>query len=304
MTAERESVSEDKDIASKPTWRERIGQALRPGKMDPARRRLLIRVLVVVALLALIIGVPAYIALQPQFVQRYPNLAPKYKSWSTSVHAEVACRSCHVAPGPLAQTAFAARMVGEFYLSLVLPGRQPNLFGPPLNSACQSCHIDLRTVSPSGDLNIPHQAHVVVLKLPCVRCHTYLVHDKNPEGTHTPRMVNCLKCHDGKTAKNGCSTCHTNKAIPESHRAANWTVIHPTMVDKINCKQCHGWTTNWCSACHQQRPASHGPDWRKVHGTVVAKHRNCEACHTADWCIRCHGMVPQLNFNPALKLVQ
>ena len=76
------------------------------------------------------------------------------------------------------------------------------------------------------------------------------------------------------------------------------------MQAKLNCVPCHGWTTNWCADCHSRRPRDHTADWRKTHGQAVAAHRNCEACHTADFCIKCHGAVPQQNFNPALKLVQ
>jgi hypothetical protein len=297
-------VSEDKDQAQKKSWRDRFGRGKDKTPMSPGRRRFLLRAGVVALVVVVLVIIPGYFALQPQFVQRYSNLAPEYQTWSKSVHANVPCRSCHVPPGPIAQSAFAAKMLGEFYLSLVMPGRQPVLFGAPVNSACQSCHIDMRTVSPSGDLNIPHRAHVVVLKLECVQCHTYLVHKANPEGTHTPRMESCLKCHDGKRAKNGCSTCHTNKGLPISHRAADWVVIHPQMQTKIDCKQCHAWTPNWCADCHAKRPKSHGPDWRTKHGSAVATHRNCEACHEATFCIRCHGAVPQLNFNPALKLAK
>ena len=268
------------------------------------RRRLLVRVLIVGVVLAAFVVIPAYVALQPSFVQRYPNLKPEYATWSTSVHAQVPCQRCHIPPQPLAQAGYAARMLGEFYLSLVAPGRRPNLYPVPTNYACQSCHIDLRTVSPSGDLNIPHRAHVVVLKLQCVRCHVYLVHELSPEGKHTPRMATCLTCHDGRTAKNSCSTCHTNKAIPVSHQAPDWRVIHPQMQSKIDCTTCHAWTANWCADCHSRRPRDHTADWRVTHGKQVAVHRNCEACHQAAFCIRCHGDVPQLNFNPALKLVQ
>ena len=87
-------------------------------------------------------------------------------------------------------------------------------------------------------------------------------------------------------------------------QAADWRIIHPQMQTKINCVPCHAWTPNWCADCHSRRPRDHTADWRKIHGQAVAVHRNCEACHAADFCTRCHGAVPQLNFNPALKLVQ
>ena len=100
-----------------------------------------------------------------------------------------------------------------------------------------------------------------------------------------------------------CSTCHTAKAIPPSHKAADWTAVHAQMQSKVDCKPCHSWTTNWCADCHSHRPRDHGPDWRAKHGDQVKAHRNCEACHAAAFCVRCHGEVPQTNFNPALRVV-
>ena len=41
-----------------------------------------------------------------------------------------------------------------------------------------------------------------------------------------------------------------------------------------------------------------------AHGAAVKLHRGCEACHAAPFCTRCHGVVPKLNFDPALKLVK
>ncbi|NTU71346.1 MAG: hypothetical protein HGB10_05965 [Coriobacteriia bacterium] len=282
----------------KRSWRERL------GNVTPERRKLIVRVAVVVVLVTALAIVPAYVATRPQFMQRYGGMSKQYTAWTESVHAQVACQSCHVPPGRVAQGVYTTRMLGEFYLSLVMPSRQPALFKTPTNAACQSCHIDLRTVSPSGDLNIPHRAHVSVLKLNCVQCHDYLVHEKNPEGTHTPRMETCLKCHDGVKAKNACSACHTNKSVPESHKAADWLVVHASKQKQIDCAECHKWTENWCAECHQRRPASHGKRWRTVHRAAVDKRRNCEVCHEGAFCVRCHGEVPKSNFDPALTIVQ
>ena len=297
-------MSEEKDTSHKRTWRERLGRPRGSSRLTPGRRRLLVRAGIVLLAITIVALVPAYIATRPQFMQRYSHFAPEYRTWSTSVHAQVSCQQCHVAPTFVAQASYDVRMLGEFYLSTVNPSRQPALFAPPTNAACASCHVDMRTVSPSGDLNIPHRAHVVVLKLQCVKCHAYLVHAKNSNGTHTPSMATCLTCHDGRQAKNACSTCHTNKDMPASHRSPDWIVIHPQMQAKIDCKSCHQWTANWCSQCHAKRPKSHTADWRVKHGAVVKVHRNCEACHASTFCITCHGQVPQLNFNPALTLVK
>jgi hypothetical protein len=296
-------LPDEDDIKHKRTLGDSVKRAWRMERLS-ARRRLAVRLGVIALVLLVLVVLPGYIATQPTFVQRYPNLNPEYKTWSVSVHAQVPCQRCHISPQPAAQAFYAVRMLGEFYVSMVIPNRQPQLYPVPTNDACQSCHIDLRTVSPSGDLNIPHRAHVEVLKMQCVKCHVYLVHEASPEGKHTPRMATCLTCHNGNLAKNSCSTCHTNKAIPASHQAANWRIIHPQMQAKIDCKSCHAWTTNWCADCHSRRPRDHTVSWRTTHGAQVKLHRNCEACHQAAFCIRCHGALPMLNFNPALQLVK
>jgi hypothetical protein len=159
-------------------------------------------------------------------------------------------------------------------------------------------------VSPNGDLQIPHRAHVNVLKMECVQCHDYLVHELNPQGDHLPTMEGCLKCHDGNTAKATCTACHTRKAAPDSHRASDWLIVHAQKATDPECDSCHKWTDEWCADCHAVRPRSHTKEWRASHGEQVKQHRNCEACHDGEFCVRCHGEVPKDNFDPALKPVQ
>jgi hypothetical protein len=269
-----------------------------------ARRRWLIIGAVVAVALLLLVVLPGYIVLQPRFYDRYPGLSEKYEPWSTSTHVEVGCQECHVRPTALAQTGYRARMVGEFYASLVTRSREPQVFDSPTNEACLACHDDLRSVSPSGDLRIPHRAHVAILEMECVECHNYLVHEPNPQGTNTPPMSGCLRCHDGEAAQDTCTACHTEKAAPDTHGSADWLVVHAEEAEDPDCESCHEWTDDWCVDCHTRRPASHGEDWRAVHGDRVATHRSCEACHDGTFCDRCHGEVPQLNFDPTLELVQ
>lgn len=291
------------DRPQRRSLREALGLT-RESLSGGGRRRLVLRVGIAALLITIFVLVPGYLATRSQFLGRYSDLQKAHDTWSASVHSQASCQNCHVSPAWTAQTAYAGRMLGEFYLSFVMRSRQPKLLGTPTNDACAKCHIDLRTVSPSGDLNIPHRAHVNVLKLTCVECHNDLVHTTNSAGTHTPSMSGCLKCHDGKTAKNNCSACHTNKALPENHKAADWVVVHPDMQKQIDCAKCHKWTGDWCAQCHATRPRSHGKMWRSEHPKNVKSRRNCEACHDAPFCVKCHGEVPSLNFNPALQKVQ
>lgn len=294
------------DTAAEKTGRQRRSPLARWRGLSRSSKRWIGIIAIVSAVIAVFVLVPAYIATRPAFVKRYVNLAPEYATWSTSIHATVPCQKCHVPPTTVARVGYTSRMLGEFYLSIVAPSRQPALYAPPTNAACQSCHIELRTVSPSGDLNIPHRAHVDVLKMRCITCHRYLVHQANPEGDHNPRMQTCLTCHNGVKAKAGCPTCHTAKVQPLSHHTVDWLSTHAKAASApgADCKRCHGWTANWCAECHSHRPASHAATWRTTHGAAVKANRDCEACHAPAFCIRCHGVVPQLNFNPALKLVQ
>jgi hypothetical protein len=118
-------------------------------------------------------------------------------------------------------------------------------------------------------------------------------------------MAACLTCHDGKTAKSTCEACHTKKAAPVNHNAADWLVVHAQKQGELDCKSCHAWKTDWCADCHGRRPPSHTATWRTTgHIEAVKTHRNCETCHAASFCITCHGDVPQLNFNPAITLVK
>ena len=270
----------------------------------PAMKRHLVRVGIVV-LAVLVFGVlPGYLASRPGFFARYPSLSEQYVPWSTSPHVGVGCEGCHISPTPLARAAFRARMVGEFYLSVAAGSREPDYFERPENEACLECHTELRTSSPKGDLQIPHRAHITILEMDCVECHNYLVHDFSPEGKHAPTMVGCLRCHDGDTARDDCVACHTEKAAPTSHAAADWLIVHAAQAADPECVTCHKWKEDWCADCHRDLPQSHGTDWRAVHGERAGEHRNCEACHVTDFCVRCHGEVPQLNYDPTLELVE
>lgn len=273
-----------------------------PPVAAPTRRRLLLRGGVVLLAVLVLAVAPALLAAQPSFFKRFSAYAPAYESWATSTHASISCRQCHIEPGIVARSTHSARMLGEFYLAFLPISHEPELLGRPVNDACLMCHMDLRTVSTKGDLNIPHRAHIDMLEMECVDCHDHLVHEPGPHGATTPSMAGCLTCHDGEMAKSDCAACHTDKDPPETHLTGEWLIAHATAPVE-ECATCHDWTENWCSDCHAKRPVSHGDDWRATHRLAVEINRNCEACHQSPHCIRCHGIVPSLNLDPPLTPV-
>lgn len=297
-------MSERRSGERQPSKRQPDEQRSFGPRPNGRRRAILKRAAVVVAAIGLVFVLPGYLGSRPGFFGRFPATAQEHETWAKSTHLEAACSDCHVPPRASSRAAFHARMVGEFYLALLPGSRAPKVLSRPTNAACLACHNDLRSVSPKGDLQIPHRAHVQILKMECVQCHDFLVHQASPEGKNTPPMSGCLGCHDGDTADNACTSCHTEKAAPATHRSKDWLVEHSREATDEKCAKCHRWAENWCAECHAHRPRSHGRNWRAVHGEHVKTRRSCEACHETKFCVPCHGEVPGLNFDPALKVVR
>lgn len=270
--------------------RDTTEQGATPWYKVPATRRasiLIAAALVVFFLLVL----PVFSTLQPGYYERYQALRPQMASWRTSTHAVWSCSSCHVGSGLGELAAFAARSIPDFYGQLILGPSKTNLFGAPGNEACRSCHTVYRSVSPGGDLIIPHRAHVVVLKLRCVLCHQKLVHYPNVAGYNRPRMIFCLaECHDGKKATDKCQKCHTRKQVPASHKARGWLATHGKRTGETDCGSCHGWTPRLCETCHEQRPKTHTGNWKKLHRQRAKERRKgCLVCHGGrKFCLKCH----------------
>lgn len=242
--------------------------------------------LAVVILLVL----PVISVLQPDYYRRYPTLGPRMDHWKTSTHSQISCGECHIEPGAKGFLAFSAAAVPDFYSQLIKGSDHTNLLEPPSRAACRKCHTKYRTVAPSGDLLIPHRAHVEVLEMDCVACHKDLVHSVNRHGFNRPEMETCLECHNGDSASNECIDCHTRKHTPANHERSDWLKIHGTMSEKQDCGACHDWTPGYCGDCHSKRPASHVGNWKTGHASHAEIRRDgCLVCHGGQkFCDRCH----------------
>lgn len=260
-----------------------------PAAPEKRRSRFPWKSAIALAIIFLLV-LPVFSTLQPAYYERYPQLRSRIEYWRRSTHARITCAQCHVDPGPIGFLTFAVKSIPAFYSQLIFgPGPQ-NLLTVPHTVACRKCHTDYRQVSPSGDLLIPHRAHVEVLKIACPVCHKNLVHSLNTQGFNAPEMQTCLTCHNGKVAKDACSTCHTQKQVPANHKNKDWLTIHPTMTKTINCGQCHAWAPDFCRECHSHRPPSHVGNWKQLHQYAVKAQgdKGCLFCHGAAFCKKCH----------------
>lgn len=255
------------------------------------RRRPLTWALAGLAIVVIVaVGLPVFSVLQPDYYRRYPALGPRMDHWTTSTHSRIACGACHIEPGVKGFVSFSARAIPAFYSQLMSGPDTTNLLQSPSRAACQKCHTTYRAVAPSGDLLIPHKAHVEVLKMECTACHKDLVHSLNKDGFNRPTMQTCLTCHDGDKATADCVKCHTRKETPATHKQANWLRVHGTAAASQDCAQCHDWTPGYCAECHEKRPASHIGNWKKAHA-APAKERGdgCLVCHGGEeFCKTCH----------------
>ncbi len=255
------------------------------------RRRLVIWALVGLVLLVVVaIALPIFSTLQPGYYRRYPALGPRMDHWTVSTHARITCGECHIEPGVGGFFSFSAHAIPAFYSQILQGPDTTNLLGAPSRAACRKCHTSYRAVAPSGDLLIPHKAHVEILNMECSACHKDLVHSLNRHGFNRPEMEICLTCHDGDAATDECVKCHTRKQTPASHAGKDWLQIHGRATGLEDCAQCHDWTPGYCAECHEKRPESHVGNWKKGHaGPAVERGDGCLVCHGGEeFCNTCH----------------
>ncbi len=105
----------------------------------------------------------------------------------------------------------------------------------------------------------------------------------------------CGACHT-QMSGNGrdvCDECHQTMR-PSDHRITFRELDHgaEAAADRDRCARCH--VVEFCTACHQQRPRSHGfpGTFANDHGGIARVNvRSCMTCHDQDTlCANCHAV--------------
>lgn len=241
----------------------------------------------------LLVVIPSLVAFNPGFCGLCHG--SQNKTWRMSTHKNVNCADCHIQSAMLSPLGLIEKTLMK--MAAMPSGSARGFAGRPQNDSCNHCHKQKRAVSPSGDLIIPHASHIKLRKLACVDCHSRMVHntDSRVKRSRTS-MVGCYRCHDGKKAPNSCGACHTEKALPEDHRQADWLDAHSAKhdTDPKYCDECHGWVADYCTECHSRKPRSHLVErWKSKHQNMKATDRwtGCGQCH-GDKCDSCHAKNP------------
>ncbi len=271
------------------------------------------RYLLLIAAALVVIGVaavylPVAMTSTPSFCQNCHLMKEPTALWEESTHANVNCVQCHVEPGILKTLEHKALSYKEIYFNFFGEGRMPEDIALPTNAACLQCHNLDRTVSPGGDIKIPHREHVEMRNLKCADCHFNVVHTRRGTPGGAPPMDICYMCHDGKRAPNACDTCHTTpvKDLQKQGHPTDALQNHGKLAQdrSEDCKRCHSDRSRFCENCHNKPPASHkAATWRYTHKTVVetSGRATCEGCHKPEFCQKCHKVQHPPNWKQVHK---
>lgn len=176
---------------------------------------------------------------------------------------------------------------------------------PPRITACVSCHDDVSRT--------PNEMRV----RECQTCHsnrtnqiTTLAPRSHLPATERPldhtlafrrdhaevasrEATRCASCHTRLSGnpRQACDECHQTTQ-PADHRITWRELDHgpESAANRDRCARCH--VVEFCSACHSQRPRTHG-----FPGTFNAEHgrlariniRSCTTCHGEPFCAQCHS---------------
>jgi hypothetical protein len=158
--------------------------------------------------------------------------------------------------------------------------------------SCETCHTTrtqrLTTLAPRN--------HLPATERPLD--HT-LAFRRDHVGPAESDASRCAACHTQMSGnpRDACDECHQTMR-PADHRITWRELDHgpDAVADRTRCARCH--VIEFCSACHAQRPRSHG-----FSGTFTGDHgplarinvRACLTCHGENYCLVCHlGSTPRV----------
>ncbi len=229
----------------------------------PKQKKQLLKILVLFICLLAIGAIGATQAPSASFVcQGCHEMKPEIVTWQASSHAKIACIQCHteIDAGHFLQIKHFTK---KYYLPIQVKEPVPE-------SVCQNCHSLNRTVTPRGDLIVPHQKHEKE-GISCTECHIGVAHggiaerqetidgDFNRWNDVTGRqnmswqyktlsMEQCLTCHKERKGPQDCEACHSRIVPPPSHQTKDWIQkgVHGQDAFKNldSCNECHSYSLN------------------------------------------------------------
>ncbi|MFP7297256.1 cytochrome c3 family protein [Neobacillus niacini] len=297
---------------------EHIEQTSPPRKGYKLFKRLTIAVFFIVVFFSLgLVGVET--TSSSEFCSSCHEMKPQYYTLKASSHSEVDCASCHVQPGAENYVKSKANGVVELYKkqtdSYLAPIKMPNLIP---DEACERCHnMNSRSVTPSGDIIIPHDKHKTE-GIECVQCHSGTAHGEISDRKMTyksdygkwnaklgasvmsdtkyirPQMDTCMECHKARKVTLECTACHESTMVPDDHKTEKFKSgdhgkIKPSELE--TCEKCHSYMSS-----EEYDLFKEDPSYKKYLNNEEIDSSNVTVnayAKTNTFCKDCHGERPK-----------
>lgn len=144
---------------------------------------------------------------------------------------------------------------------------------------CETCHLQRSSTLTA----IAPRSHLPATERPLD--HTIAFRRDHAEAAARD-ATRCATCHVQMSGnpRQACDECHQNM-LPANHRITWRELDHgpEAAADRNRCATCH--VVEFCTACHSQRPRSHGlvRSFRGEHGRLARLNiRACLTCHSPD----------------------
>jgi nitrate/TMAO reductase-like tetraheme cytochrome c subunit len=217
-------------------------------------------------------------------------------SWKDSVHDNIDCEDCHIPPGASSYVLTKLGSFREIWVHLTGSAKAPLAVTREIsNATCLRCHSNRPSDPKLTNVIFSHGKHPGV---DCIRCHQRVVHrEVNPPYYQDPGSKGaCLQCHDGTTAPNACTTCHTP---PHEEHQGKCEDCHNTLIWKGPAFDhpfplSGGHANIRCIDCHHAKQGTTGipgtdlanadPDCASCHGDHHEAQglKECGSCHTVE----------------------
>jgi hypothetical protein len=167
---------------------------------------------------------------------------------ATDPHFGVACVNCHEPGGWVARLTSNVPMRLQHFLEAQSDSVRSQPFGQKVSSAgCAECHkkdMAGTLYDPTRAVSMSHKEPIEV-GAECMDCHIF----KGGEiSAGTSGMANCIRCHDGKTAKAECGVCHQGDPTDAGLPQISPKKLRSRLVPTADCTACHD--SSACRKCH------------------------------------------------------
>lgn len=264
---------------------------------SPAHKKGRKSVVLLLAIVVILIGVGGAglkVTSSDSFCISCHEMQPENLTFQATSHSRYSCTTCHVTPGVGNYIQEKLKVIGYIGKHLTNKYTQPIVASAAIpNQVCEGCHSNMRKITASGDINIPHDKHLQQ-GIACTACHAGVAHayvaergltTKENLATWTPAKAKQVSTFsDTKTSMNGCMDCHDQVNQGKTPWLNNQGVLSQAVPATASVGTSELTASVRCAACHKtiQTPVNHvDKSWVNTHGITAAK--------DVSWCASCHS---------------